>query len=183
MKVPNSPPTWVEDDSTLVNDTASQEYGAGENRKTKPHVVTIWHQRVPVAHVISIGIHHNGAGQNYLNIRMLLKELAYRLERAGEVLLVTVKICENVALGTLIPAIDRFVHAIIFFDKRPNAGIVWQPVLRAIVRTCVLNNVFELDALLIGDRRDTELEPGRMAETGRDDRESQILSLTKACQK
>jgi hypothetical protein len=46
-----------------------------------------------------------------------------------------------------------------------------QPVLRAVIRTGILHDVFGFDALLVSHRGDAELEPVGIAEARRDDGE------------
>jgi hypothetical protein len=50
------------------------------------------------------------------------------LECAGQILLVAVQIREDVAGGAAVAAIDRVIHAVVFFDEGADAAVAGQPV-------------------------------------------------------
>ena len=108
-----------------------------------------------------------------------LKKFADGLQRAGQVLFVAIQIREDVAGCAAVAAIDGIIHAGILFDECLDARIVRQPVLRAVIGTGILHDMFELDILLVGHGGDAELEPAGTAETGRDDGkfQGQIFNL------
>src|SRR5580658_7351535 len=68
------------------------------------------------------------------NVRVGLKKVFYRGQRAGQVLLVTVQIGEDIAGGAPVAAIHGVVHAVVFFDERLDTRIVREPFLSAIIR-------------------------------------------------
>lgn len=90
------------------------------------------------------------------------------LERAGEILLVAIEIGDDIALSAFEAAIDGVVHALVFLDKRFDAAVLREPVLRAVIGTGILDDMFEGNALLVGDGGNAELKPVRVSETGGD---------------
>jgi len=151
------------------------------------------HQRMAMADIPAVTIGDDAAGRRNFNFRALFKKIAGRFKRAGQVLFIAIQVCENIALRAAITTINGIIHAPVFFNERPNALAVWQPVLRAVVRTRILHDVLQFDTLLVGHGRDAELEPFRIAETRCDNGEfhgetfniqpkgGQILVYVKIC--
>ncbi len=135
---------------------------------------------MPVAHVFSVAVGDDGAGERDFDFGIGLKKFMDGLERAGQVLFVAIQIRKDVAGRAPVAAIDGVIHAGVLFDERLHARIVRQPVLRAVVGTGILHEVLELDALLVGHGRDAKLEPVGIAETRRDDGKFHAKILTAA---
>src|ERR1051325_2484738 len=108
---------------------------------------------------------------------MLGKIVPHFLQGAGQVLLVAVEPGQDVSGRAVKSSIDRIVHPLVLFDECLDPRLVAQPIRRAVVRAGVLHDVLELDPLLVGNRRDTELEPLQTTKTGRDDRELRRAGL------
>ena len=168
MKISEVTPFRVEENLPLRNHFTTDENRARQNRKFEPHMARVRHHRMTMANIFSIPVRYDAAGQQDFDVRIFFKIGLHCFQRAGEILFIAVEIGQNVAGGTAITAIYGVIHAGIFFDKRLHALVLRKPVARAIIRTGILHDVFQLHAL-IGDGRNAQLEPRRIAEAGRDD--------------
>jgi len=171
MHIAQVAPAGVEKHVALMNDPAADEDGCGQRYETEPDVLGMRHQRRPLAKILAVGIGDDGARQRNFNFGIRFKKVMNGLERTGQVLFVTVEIREDVALRTPVAMIDGVIHAAVLFDERANAAVMRQPVLGAVVRTGILHDVLQFDALLVGNRSDTKFKPARIAEARRDDGE------------
>ena len=103
---------------------------------------------------------------------MRFEKIVSRFQPPGEILFVAIQVCEDVARGTAISPINRVIHPGVFFNEGADTPIFGQPILCVVVRTGVLNDMFDLNTLLISHGGDTEFEPLRVAKTRRNDREN-----------
>ena len=122
-----------------------------------------------MANIFSFAVGDNAAAEGNFNFRMRFKKIGHNFERAGQILFVAVQIREDVASRSAVTAIDGVIHSAVLFDEGLHAAIVWQPVLCAVVRAGILHDMFQINALLVGNGRDAKLEPVGIAEAGRDD--------------
>ena len=106
---------------------------------------------MPVTVIFSVPVHHDCSGKDNFNLRMPFKERPHCLQGAKKVLFIAIEMSKYLPFCAPITPIDSIVHTGVLFDKRANAAVVRQPILSAIVRARVLNNVLELDTLLVGD--------------------------------
>ena len=119
-----------------------------------------WQMYFPVA------IGDDAAGESDFNFRIRLKKSGNGLQRAGQVLFVAVQISEDFAGRATVAAVDGIIHSTVLLDERLHARVVREPVLRAVVGAGVLHDVFQFHALLVGDRRDAELQPLELRKLG-----------------
>ena len=112
-----------------------------------------------VTDIIALGVGHNSAGKQDLDGGIPFKKILHRRQGTGQILLVAVQISQNIPRGATIAPVHRVIHALILFDERFHARILPQPVLRPVIRTRILNQMLELNALLIGNRGDAQLKP------------------------
>jgi hypothetical protein len=159
VKIAKVVPMRIEKNASFMNDAASDKNGACQDRKTVMNALGMRRHRMAVTNVSAVAINDDCAGKHNFNLGMILKKIAYRFERTGQVLFIAIQVCENIALRTAITTIDGVIHAAVLFNERPNAFVVWQPVLGAVVRTGILHDVLKFNPLLVGDGRDAELEP------------------------
>ena len=110
-----------------------------------------------MAEIFAFAVDHDRIRDDDIDLGTRRENLADSRQCSWEVLFIAIQIREHVASGSLEAAVNRVVHAGVLFDEGADAWIVWEPVLRAIVGAGVLNDVFDLHAVLIGHRRDTEL--------------------------
>ena len=168
MKITQIAPAGVKKNLAFSNDFTAQENGAGQYGESKPHGLPVGNQRMPVAHVFAFAVGDNAASQKDFDLRMIGKKVVNALETAGQILFVAVQVRQDVAGGAAVTAVDGVVHAGIFFDEGFDPLIIGEPLLSAVIRAGVLNDMLEVDAFLIGDRGDAHFEPGGIAETGCD---------------
>jgi hypothetical protein len=58
---------------------------------------------------------------------------------------------ENISGRTPVATIDRVVHPGVLLDESFHPFVIGQPILRSIIRTRILNDVFLFNTRLIGD--------------------------------
>src|ERR1700722_6372563 len=121
-----------------------------------------------MAYVLSVFVDHNSSGKNSFDVWILLEKIAHLVQRTRKILLITIQMSEDVALGEAVTAVYGIVHARIFFDKCADTPVVRQPIPRGIIRACVLNDMFEFHASLISYGGDAQLEPFGMSKAGSD---------------
>jgi len=181
VKVAEIAPFRVEENAALRDDLAPDENAAGQHREAEPDLPRVGHHRVPVAKIVAVAIGDDAAGEQHLDAGVGEEKLFHGGERAGEVLFIAVQIRENVAGGAPVAAVHGVIHALVLFDDGPHARVLRQPVLRAVIGAGILHDVLQFHVRpLVGDRRDAELEPGGIAEAGRDDGKLQMLGLRPA---
>jgi hypothetical protein len=89
---------------------------------------------------------------------MALEEIANGSQRTGEVLLVAIQVGDYIAARPPQAPVYCIVHARILFHESFDSLVSQQPVLRPVVRACVLHDVFDLPSL-VSDGSDAELQP------------------------
>ena len=109
--------------------------------------------------IAAIFVHHDGIRQHHINLWMGIKIVAHCVERAWQVLLITIQISNDVSLGAFPTAIHGIVHALVFFDESLDPCILREPILRAVIRAGILHDVLKLHARLVGHGSDAQLEP------------------------
>src|SRR5215213_2297838 len=112
---------------------------------TSPSVVFQWRLNFAMAEIASIGPNNDDVPEKDVDIGMLAKATVHGGQSAGKVLFVAIEVGQNFAGGASEPAIDGVVHSPILFHERFHPPIAWQPVQRAIVRTGVLHDMFQLE--------------------------------------
>ena len=170
VKIAEIAPAGVKEKAAFMNHAAPDENRAGQKWKTEPDMARVGHHELPMANIFSRAVGDDAAGERDLDARIFFKKILHRRERARQVLFIAIQIRQDVAGGAAITPVHRVIHAAVLFDERLHARIVRQPVLRAVVRAGILHDVLQFHARLVGDGRDAELEPFRIAKTRRDDR-------------
>lgn len=133
-----------------------------------PGVILQGHLDFAVAEVLAGGIHKDNIPEDNIDIGMLLKEMSHCGQGSRKVLLITIQVAEDIAAGVAQTTINGVVHALVFLDKYLDPRILLKPIEGAVIRTGILNDMFDRN-LLIGNRGDAELEPGGASVAGSND--------------
>ena len=108
--------------------------------------------------VVAPRIHNHEIPKNHIDPRIGLKKIMYPIQRAGQVLFVTIQISQNLAAGPSQSPVHRIIHALVLFHKGLYALVRQQPIQRPIIRPGVLDDMFYLPSL-IGHGSNAKLEP------------------------
>jgi hypothetical protein len=162
-------PLGIEIKAAIFESFAAEKNGAGEIGEAHPDVIFARQQGFAMAEIVALRVRDDSISKDRLHGRVLLKEIVDGLERAGQVLLVAIKISDDVALSALETAIDGVVHTLVLFDERFDARVLREPVAGVVIGAGILDDVLEGDTLLVGNGGDAELEPVGVSEAGGDD--------------
>ena len=96
---------------------------------------------------------------------MTREVICHFVQRTGKVLFIAIQISEYVTRGTPQTAIHGVIHSIILLNEQPDLRLRGGPFFQPRARAGILNDVFDLDALLVGNRCSAELEPFKLIVT------------------
>jgi len=93
-------------------------------------------------------LYDDGISKDQVDVGMSSEEISHPLKSAWQVLLVAIDIGQKIALRLVESAIDRVVHATIFFDIGAYARVFRKPFKRTVIRDGILNDMLMLHLLV-----------------------------------
>ena len=123
---------------------------------------------------MAVSVSDDAAGEQDFDVGMSREKCLNGLKCTGQILFVTIQICEYFALCPEPTAIHRVVHPLVFFDEGFYARVAWQPIQRAVIGLRVLHDVLGVHVLLVRDGSHAELKPLRIPIAWSNDREAHV---------
>jgi hypothetical protein len=126
--------------------------------------------------IIAAAINHHHVAKYQIHVRVPRKKIVHAFERPRQILFIAVQVGKNLPGGSPEASVDRVIHPAIFFDKRLNPRIARQPILCAIIRAGILNDMFDLDRL-VSDGCDAKFQPIAAPIAWRNNRETHVTRI------